>query len=39
MEKMPAPRIRHYEPVRDGGPLSISTSRNTGSSDLSWMAS
>jgi predicted phage terminase large subunit-like protein len=39
MEKMPAPRIRQYEPERaEGGPLSISTSRNTGSSDLSWMA-
>jgi predicted phage terminase large subunit-like protein len=38
IELMPAPRIRHYEPVREGGPLSISTSRNTGSSDLSWMA-
>jgi predicted phage terminase large subunit-like protein len=37
IEKMPAPRIRYVEPRREGGPLSISTSRNTGSSDLSWM--
>jgi predicted phage terminase large subunit-like protein len=39
IELMPAPRIRHYEPVREGGPLAISTTGNTGSSNLSWMAS
>jgi hypothetical protein len=36
IEMMPAPRIRHYEPVREGGPLSESAGASA--HNLGWMS-